>query len=109
MEKRAKKDKNFFEILSVRIIVCYGLFACLFFLTALRIYEISTTEKLTTAQNAQSLKTQNITRIRGTVYDTNMLPITNNKRDYFALVPPSPDAVISVGDYLSGKIGRAHV
>lgn len=103
MGKRAKKDKNFFEILSVRIIICYGLFACLFFLTALRIYDISTTEKLSAAQNSQSLKTQNIMRIRGTVYDTNMLPITNNKRDYFALIPPSPDAVISVSDYLSGS------
>ena len=100
MQKNTQ-NRDFYSIFSRRSLVCFFVIICLFMISGIRVYEISNGEKYLAAQNSQSLFRENIAAVRGTVYDCNMMPITNNKKTYYAAVPPTPDAVVSVGDYLS--------
>lgn len=102
MQKTEKKE-SFYTVFSRRSIVCFALLVCLFAVTGIRIYEVAASDEYIAAQTLQSSYRENISRIRGTVYDCNLAPITNNKKTYYAAVAPTPDAVISIGDYLSSE------
>lgn len=98
---KRNKDKSFFGVFSRRSLGCFFVIVCLFTITGVRVYEIAVSDKYVSAQSVQSSYKEELERIRGTVYDCNMLPITNNKKTYYAAIPPTPDAAVSVGDYLS--------
>ncbi len=105
--KKVQK-KGFYEVFSKRSLICFFIIICLFSLTGARIFEIAVDEKYLTAQKTQSFHREDVERIRGTVYDCNMTPITNNKRTLYAAIPPTPDAAVSVGEYLSdGQLDKA--
>ncbi|MBO4467968.1 MAG: penicillin-binding protein 2 [Clostridia bacterium] len=95
-------QKSFYRVFSRRSLICFFVIVCLFTVTGARVYEIATSENYLAAQSLQSTYRENIALIRGTVYDCNMISITNNKKTCYAAIPPTPDAVVSAGDYLSG-------
>ncbi len=50
----------------------------------------------------QSLYRINISRIRGTIYDCNMVPMTNNVSKTFAAVSPTPSGVMGINSCATG-------
>lgn len=50
---------------------------------------------------SQSKKTVNVAFERGTVFDTNSIPLTNAEYEYYAIVPPSAQAINATKKYLS--------
>ncbi|MBO4734712.1 MAG: hypothetical protein J5662_09565, partial [Clostridia bacterium] len=95
--------KSFYEVFSKRSLICFFIIVCLFAVTGARIFEIAVNENYAKAQNLQSVCKEEIGRIRGTIYDCNMTPITNNRKTLYAAIPPTPDATVSAGEYLSGE------
>ena len=64
-------------------------------------------ENMLAAASAQTSKTVTVTLPRGTVYDCNMVPLTNAQTRTLAVIPPSVDAVAAVTEQLSGQAAQA--
>ena len=90
-----EKQKNF----AARAAVCYFLVLFLLFSCVLRVAVIDSKgyDKVSAEQSAYKIK---VCRVRGTIYDSNMLPLTNNKKSITAVVAPTERALMAV----SGKI-----
>ncbi|HIZ16560.1 MAG TPA: penicillin-binding protein 2 [Firmicutes bacterium] len=48
-----------------------------------------------------------ISRGRGTIYDYNLVPITNDSIEYVALVPPTPQAIMEISDQLDAETAQS--
>lgn len=48
-----------------------------------------------------------ISRGRGTIYDCNLSPITNDSIEYVAIVPPTPQAVMEITEQLDGETAQS--
>ncbi len=90
--------KSFGNLFATRGLLCYFLMMLLFLFCVLRVTVIATSS-YGELQEAQSLYTVEVSRPRGTIYDCNMVPITNNECRYVAAVLPSDNAIESVIQY----------
>lgn len=68
-------------------------FAVLFSGLGIRLYFLTNGSGLSSAANQQSGYTVTVARSRGTIYDTNLKPLTNTGSEYRLSVAPSPEAL----------------
>ena len=57
------------------------------------------------ANNGSGYKLE-ISRGRGTIYDCNLAPITNDSIEYVALVPPTPQAIMEISEQLDAETAQ---
>lgn len=94
-------SESFYSIFSKRSAICFFLIMTLFFSCIMRLSVIATAD-YSEAQKQQSSLRLTAGRLRGTVYDCNMVPITNSKSKIIAAVSPTPRAVTAISSVLSG-------
>ncbi|MBO4433456.1 MAG: hypothetical protein J5852_07995, partial [Clostridia bacterium] len=99
MRKRVKKEKAFGGFY-IRALVCYFLVLCLLLSCILRVAVIKAKgyDEVCTEQIELKIK---VARVRGTIYDCNMIPLTNNEKGIVAAVAPTPGAVTALSGQLS--------
>ena len=102
MRKGNKRERENKYSFAGRVAVCYFLALILLFGCVLRIAVINT-RNLKSVAAQQSEYRIKINRPRGTIYDCNMLPLTNNKKSILAVALPTPAAIIGVGALLKGE------
>ncbi len=97
-------DENtlFWKMFGRRIVVCYILIALLFLSCIIRVTVICSKDYSAVAINQNYYKLK-ISDLRGTIYDKNMKPITNNVKKIFAAVTPTPRAITAISSVLSGE------
>ncbi|MBR4761949.1 MAG: hypothetical protein IK086_04880, partial [Clostridia bacterium] len=88
------------RVFAVRVAVCYFLALLMLFTCALRVVVLNA-QGLNEVSAGQSEYKINIARVRGTVYDCNMVRLTNNEPYTVAAVAPTPGAIMAVSDCLS--------
>ncbi len=86
-----------------RCITCYILITALFLSAILRVSIISMGKYSEVNNSFTTQKTIKVCRLRGTIYDCNMIPITNATSKTIAAVPATPEAIISISSQLKGK------
>lgn len=95
-----KTDIFFEKLFARRSTVCFFLL-CLMLLTCVLRVAVIASGDYSAVQKAQSSYKITLSDIRGTIYDCNMIPITNaNKKTYCAAVP-KPTSVTAVTELLS--------
>lgn len=87
---------------AARAAVCYFLVLLLLFTCVLRVAVIDS-QGLDVVCAEQSEYKIRVRRLRGTIYDSNMLPLTNNKKSVLAVALPTPAAAMAVGNMLAGE------
>ena len=98
-EKNKTKHKYNF---AARAAVCYFLILFLLLSCVLRVAVINS-QGLGSVATQQSEYKIAVRRPRGTIYDSNMLPLTNNKKSILAVALPTPAAALTVGSMLKGE------
>jgi len=86
----------------IRLVACYFLFCVMCLICVLKVAIIATGETNTTANSFNGYRVS-IKKQRGTIFDTNMSPITNNRLIAFGAFPPTPEGAIAVSEILSGE------
>lgn len=94
--------ESFWSMFSKRSAICFFLIIALFFGSIMRVAVIATSD-YSEVQSRQSSLRLTISSLRGTVYDCNMVPITNSKTKIIAAVSPTPRAVTAISSVLSGE------
>lgn len=92
----------FWRIFSKRSAVCFFLILLLFLVSVLRVGVTATADYSKTGYQGNSLRLT-ISKQRGTIYDCNMVPITNSTRKIIAAVSPTPRAVTAISSVLEGE------
>ena len=92
--------ESFWHIFSKRSAICFFLVIMLFFSCILRIAVIATSD-YSEVQSKQSSLRLTVSSLRGTIYDCNMVPITNSSTKIIAAVSPTPRAVTAISSVLS--------
>lgn len=95
-------EKTYFEkVFARRSAVCFFVTAVLFFITILRVTAAATADysAVLAKQSSYRLSAANL---RGTIYDRNMVPLTNAESKITAAVLPTPRAVTAISSVLSG-------
>lgn len=92
----------FWKLFTRRSAFCYLLMITLFFSCILRLAVISSNDysAVTLNQNYYRLK---IASLRGTVFDKNMIPLTNNSKKIIACVTPTPRAITGISAVLKDE------
>ena len=93
---------------AIRSVICFFIIMALLLSTTVRIAVITNSDYINIA-NKQSQYRINISRMRGTIYDCNMVPLTNNSTRLIAAILPNPKGVIAlkscaVGDNLEDAL-----
>ncbi len=96
------QQKGYWYTFGLRVIVCYILCIVLFFVSVLRLTTLSTAN-YTEVQTAKNGIRLTIGRQRGTIYDCNNTPLTNDKELIMASVLPTPNAIITLRSVLKGE------
>ena len=94
-------SEGFWSVFSKRSAVCFFLVITLFFGCIMRVAVIACSD-YSEAQKKQSGLRLTAASLRGTVYDCNMVPITNNSTKIIAAVSPTPRAVTAISSVLAG-------
>ena len=92
--------ESFWHVFSKRSAICFFLVIMLFFSCILRIAVIATSD-YSEVQSKQSSLRLTVSSLRGTIYDCNMVPITNSSTKIIAAVSPTPRAVTAISSVLS--------
>lgn len=95
-------DKQFWFYFSKRSLICFIVIIALLFSCILRTAKIATSNYSEVQKNFSSLKIK-IGNTRGTIFDCNKYPITNNQKKIIACISPTPRAVTAISQYLSGE------
>lgn len=85
-----------------RALVCFILCIVLFFVSALRVTTVAT-EDYSEVQKTQNGIRLKIGDSRGTIYDCNMVRLTNCEEKIIASVSPTPRAVTAISQVLEGN------
>lgn len=93
---------TFEKIFSRRVVVCYLLVAVMSFSCILRVASVSVSDYSSVAKQQSSYRLS-VGRLRGTIYDCNMMPITNSTKKIYAAVSPTPRAITAISSVLSGE------
>ncbi len=86
----------------IRIVAVFLAFLTLMLLCILRIYTVNDGEAVATARQKNMYKLK-ITDLRGTIFDRNLLSLTNNTKKTVAIVPPSVRAITAISTVLEGE------
>ena len=97
------KYNNYTKLFEYRCAYAFFLFVCFCMFSVLRISVISSGSEYAVMQKNQSVYRVTVARKRGTVYDTNMIPLTNNIKEKYVVIPPCPEAIMDVPSFLSGE------
>lgn len=91
----------FWKVFSRRSLISFFVIMLLFLSCILRVADIASSdyESVRASQNSYKLK---ITNLRGTVFDQNMIPLTNNVKKTVAAVSPTPRAITGISSILKG-------
>lgn len=92
----------FWRIFSRRSALCFFIILLLFFTCILRITAIATSDYYLIQEQQNSLKLK-IKNLRGTIYDCNYIPLTNNQKKIIAAITPTPRAVTALSSVLKGE------
>ncbi len=87
------------KIFAQRSVICFFVIMLLLLSCVLRVLVIATGNYKETQETQMSYKI-NVSRLRGTIYDCNMVPITNSKPKTFAAVLPQPSAIVKASKYI---------
>jgi len=90
------------SLFAFRSVICFFLICVICLGCVARVSVISSGDykQISSLQNGYRIT---VKKQRGTIYDCNMNPITNNRTDTFVAIPPTPEGVISATEVLSGK------
>ena len=102
LRKNEKSNTDFKYNFAARAAVSYFLILFLLLACVLRVAVINS-QNLGSVASEQSEYKIAVKRLRGTIYDANMLPLTNNKKSVLAVVLPTPAAVVTVSGMLKGE------
>ena len=91
----------FWRLFARRSTLAFLTAATIFLICILRVAAIATADFKEVAENQGRLKLT-AGKIRGTVYDCNMIPLTNNQKKIIAAVSPTPRAVTAISAVLTG-------
>ena len=86
-----------------RTVTCFLVLLLLMFLTILRLFYIMTSEEYYLAANEQSTRRISVKLKRGTIFSTNMEPISNSVENYATLITDEPEGINSLSEYFSLK------
>lgn len=84
-----------------RSIVAFCVMMALTFGLAFRVLDLSQGEQLAQAAELQSTYTLRVSSARGTIFDTNMEPLTNTEKTYKAAIVSTPEALNFVANHFS--------
>ncbi len=85
-----------------RTVICFFIVTAMFFSCILRV-AVTATSDYSEVQANQSSFRLTTGNLRGTIYDTNMIPLTNSKAKVIAAVSPTPRAVTAISSILKGE------
>ena len=92
----------FWKSFSKRSLFSFFTIIILFFISILRLTVIATTE-YSQVQTGYNKLTLTVAKQRGTIFDRNMIPLTNNEKKIIAAVSPTPRAITALSHDLSGE------
>lgn len=92
----------FWKMFGRRTLICFILMSTLFLTCILRIASICKND-YTKVSLEQNFFRFDISTLRGTIYDRNMIPLTNNIKRNVAIVPPTPRAITAISEILKGE------
>lgn len=92
-------EKLFWRMFAKRSLICFFVIIFLLFTCVLRVTVISTSNYSEVQANMGSIKIK-IQNQRGTVFDCNGYPLTNNKKKIIACVSPTPRAITAISTVL---------
>ncbi len=95
-------EKLFWRIFAKRCLICFFVIIFLLFTCILRIAEICSENYSEVQANLSSIKLE-IAKQRGTIFDCNGYPLTNNKKKIIACVSPTPRAITAISTVLKGE------
>ena len=95
------KSVCFEKVFAKRTVICFFTVTVFFFICILRV-AVAATSDYSLAQLKQCSYRLKAANLRGTVYDRNMIPLTNAKSKIIAAVSPTPRAVTAISGVLSG-------
>ncbi len=94
---------NFYgRLFASRAVLCFFMCILLLLSCILRVAVIAT-GNYEEVQSQQTSYRINVARIRGTIYDCNMVPITNSKVKKVAAVAPVPQGITAISTELEGE------
>ena len=95
-------EKEFINIHRKRVVIAFFLTMLMFFVTVLRLSVLCSQNysEVVGTQNYYRLKAADI---RGTIFDCNKNPITNNVKKVVAAVSPTPVAITAISKILDGN------
>lgn len=95
-------ENIFWKLFSRRSAICFFIIISFFLSCILRITVIANSD-YKQVQLAQSSLKIKISNLRGTIFDRNLIPITNSSKKIIACVSPTPRAVTAISSLLSGE------
>lgn len=101
------ENKLFWWIFSKRTVICFTVMLLLFLSCILRVAVTATSDYGEICKERNSYKI-NIGKVRGTIYDCNMVPITNNIKKTIAAVSPTDKAIKAIKTVLSEEEFEKH-
>lgn len=93
---------TFWQSFNIRGAICLFIIFAMFFYSILRVSVIALSDYDTILENQNCLKLK-ITDLRGTIYDCNMRPITNNSKKIIAAVSPTARAKTAIKSVLKDE------
>ena len=88
-------------VLGKRTAICFLVLLLLMFLTVIRLASIMTSDEYLTAANEQSTRRITVKTKRGTIFSSNMTPLTNSEERYATLITDEPEGINMLSEYLS--------
>lgn len=96
-------QKNYYnQSFSLRTVLCFFIIMLLLLSCVLRVAVIAT-GNYSSIQLQQSSYVINVARQRGTIYDCNMVPLTNVAQKKVAIVLPTPRSIMAISRVLEGE------
>lgn len=95
------KSVCFEKLFAKRTVICFLTVTVFFFICILRVAVAATSDYLPVQLKQCSYRLK-AADLRGTVYDRNMIPLTNSETKIIAAVSPTPRAVTAISGALSG-------
>ncbi len=95
-------NTSFWSTFSKRALICFIVMLLLFLSCILRVAVTATSDYGEIRQSRNSYKID-IAKLRGTVYDCNMIPLTNSNKKLIAAVSPTDKAITAIKSVLSAE------
>lgn len=96
------ENSLFWKLYTLRSTICFFMIMFLFLTCILRVAAISTID-FQSVYSGQNRMKITVSKQRGTIFDCNMVPITNSQKKIIACVSPTPRAVTAISKVLDGE------